>query len=64
MANGRAGQRHGVATLVFAGITWLFVRLLHAYEPICGEHQGDLLCEGSRRGAVFTVALPPSAIEG
>jgi signal transduction histidine kinase len=26
---------------------------------IVREHQGDLLYEGSRRGAVFTVVLPP-----
>ena len=27
------------------------------------EHQGELLYEGNRRGAVFTVVLPPSAAE-
>jgi len=28
---------------------------------IVREHQGDLLYEGNRRGAVFTVTLPPFA---
>jgi signal transduction histidine kinase len=28
-------------------------------EIVVREHQGQLLFEGSRRGAVFTVVLPP-----
>ena len=28
---------------------------------IVREHQGQLICEGSKRGAVFTVSLPPFA---
>ncbi len=28
-------------------------------ERVAREHQGDLLYEGNRRGAVFTMTLPP-----
>ena len=28
-------------------------------EPLVREHQGELLYEGNRRGAVFTVTMPP-----